>query len=1616
MESDQLPKTQWFTISPPKKPVQMKPSAKSKVGSRSPLLRPRPIPSLKNDETENIEDASADEEVPTLKLMRFAAAPWLNFGCAKFYPTPSANVPIRKTLNIYNPTERAETVYIDKMSGTNGFVAERDSFEVPALETVPITFTWTPASIGNARENVTIKTNALRLKVILFATATEKLGVKNVKVNIEIHTRDQDGAPQVLTSSFTKTQATDDLQAIEKAKRANIQTQAQTNRNRAQVFTSSRYSSTAQTPTSNGASSRLSAKALEMRTPLKTPTSSGAAAASNTGKRPSHSTLAESAIKRRKLAESDLKTPSKHAQQQSQTEVLESAVKGLFKKYASDSRWMEKQEAAFKEWLNFVLKNEIVGGTSEHAEDRSVTARTNLAAKAKDAKSLMTPKQLALLKRKSTVKQNARMFFTGSESTRVLGRLKSEIEGGKLRIVDEKFIWADLGLRQHVTDLFIQNYGTHHLHLALETFFGEVISLHAANGADYSVSLAKFFVKRVLFDEEVAAKFEGRIKELYQPGFKEALDTVVLYRVLSLVWLLDRFKSQGLLEDNSFAGVAPGSTPFGPSMSDDNVNLACLFRATSQIKSSSELLCNFAQQFLPSEGDILRRMSLVGYSLQHHQTYLDEFDFTVRSLSVDLRDGIRLSRVAELLSKRFDSNLPSVLPTLRVPAISRLQKIHNLNQAMHRLRQCGVGMNEADARELVDGKQSKTLAYLWQVIIHAHLPHVISVSTLQREIERIAENNLIAKITAEFKQVSSPVLHQQGFTEDSDPSACVFFNSELFSAILAWSQGVCAHYGVSISNFTTSFSDGRALCYLIHYYAPELLDISKVQQHTSTKLEEKLNAAIQEDSLIDLDELPTSPGPIDGNWVGVYSPPSGTSTQLKAVLEAETQNFALLRCAIAKLGFVPQLANAFDMSNTLPDEKVVVTLLAFLSARLIELVSERAATITLQRAFRRWHSACSHVREARAIVKIQAFIRGAQQRKKYLELRHAAVLVQSAVRGKLARRLVEKQRAALTIQSWWRMVLARKQLAQKEAAAVKIQAWWRSIMTRKQVDRWEKAALVVQKNLRMVLAQHQFVALNQAAITIQSAIRARNARIYAERTKAALKIQSWWRMVLAKKELARNQDAALKIQSWWRMVSAQRSFNKLQESALMIQSAIRGRQARLEYAQKENAIIKIQSWFRMVSQRRSYESYQLEKRNCAALKIQSWWRMKMAQRDFVEKSSAALKIQSWWRMVQVKRAFERQERAAVAVQTAWRAKLCKRRYEVSRNAALKLQSWWRMIMARKHFAQLEESAVKIQSVMRMKLVELRLKREKEREEKEALTLEMAVLRIQALWKGYKARRDAKIAKIAQLRARIEHKRANTPISQTLGYRTNAALKTLLETQKLSDIVSACQVLEESTMYSDQCARYVIEVEALPILFGVIATCNRSAPHISVLKIILNVVTYMCRWRETRSGLVAQQPDVLERLANVATSFKDVPEVFNRACAAFVAIAKPQPESAQTWLLSHASSASSSASSSSSLSSSSSSNSSLTGIPRSRSNVSAASVATATSSNVSSAAAQSVKSTLARLAALEEHINKRLNMEKKAKKPANLLALTQESLTLIMQIHSICKKAALMKKN
>lgn len=79
-------------------------------------------------------------------------------------------------------------------------------------------------------------------------------------------------------------------------------------------------------------------------------------------------------------------------------------------------------------------------------------------------------------------------------------------------------------------------------------------------------------------------------------------------------------------------------------------------------------------------GDIGRELRRIGIILTHKQTYIDEFDYAFRNLAIDLRDGVRLTKVMEIILLRDDMTCQ-----MRAPAISRTQRLFNVGVALKAL-------------------------------------------------------------------------------------------------------------------------------------------------------------------------------------------------------------------------------------------------------------------------------------------------------------------------------------------------------------------------------------------------------------------------------------------------------------------------------------------------------------------------------------------------------------------------------------------------------------------------------------------------------------------------------------------------------------------------------------------------------------------------------------------------------------------------------------------------------------------------------------------------------------------------------------------------------------------
>ncbi|KAG1885005.1 calponin homology domain-containing protein [Suillus subluteus] len=157
----------------------------------------------------------------------------------------------------------------------------------------------------------------------------------------------------------------------------------------------------------------------------------------------------------------------------------------------------------------------------------------------------------------------------------------------------------------------------------------------------------------------------------------------------------------------------------------------------------------------------------------------------MHSLVQDLSDGVRLIQLMEIMGDtslgRYNKN-----PRMRV------QKAENVNKALEFIRQRGIKLTNIGPEDIIDGNLKLILGMIWTLV-------------LRFTIADISEEGLSAK-----------------------------------EGLLLWAQRKTAPYKeVNVQDFSISWSDGLALCALIHCHRPELLDydkLDKFDRHGNTRL------------------------------------------------------------------------------------------------------------------------------------------------------------------------------------------------------------------------------------------------------------------------------------------------------------------------------------------------------------------------------------------------------------------------------------------------------------------------------------------------------------------------------------------------------------------------------------------------------------------------------------------------------------------------------------------------------------------------------------------------------------------------------------------------------------
>ena len=151
-------------------------------------------------------------------------------------------------------------------------------------------------------------------------------------------------------------------------------------------------------------------------------------------------------------------------------------------------------------------------------------------------------------------------------------------------------------------------------------------------------------------------------------------------------------------------------------------------------------------------------------------------------------------QVAELLTGE------NLCGQLRVPAVSRLQKVHNTDVALKALRKSSGQLIPANigAKDLVDGHREKTLALLWSLIFGFQLTTLIDVTGLREEIVHLKKSLRVRARLGDQLAVRGEAWLAELRARSPPLSADSVLEGEAIQLLKTWSQLVTAHYNVQV--------------------------------------------------------------------------------------------------------------------------------------------------------------------------------------------------------------------------------------------------------------------------------------------------------------------------------------------------------------------------------------------------------------------------------------------------------------------------------------------------------------------------------------------------------------------------------------------------------------------------------------------------------------------------------------------------------------------------------------------------------------------------------------------------------------------------------------------------
>jgi abnormal spindle-like microcephaly-associated protein len=396
----------------------------------------------------------------------------------------------------------------------------------------------------------------------------------------------------------------------------------------------------------------------------------------------------------------------------------------------------------------------------------------------------------------------------------------------------------DLGMKRKFLDIWLETYDLQALRAAAETVTGRRVENESLDGDSHHSSIETTADKEKILRRKLERFLDAFLvqnrdmdrdsQDLSHPGsdmISQAYRRTVL-RSIMIVILLDK------------ARLCPGTMLPG-----------CLFRPSSSFKSSAAVMQALARLLLPASGDILKSLKHLDCHLSYEQHPLQEYEYQMSNLAVDLRDGVRLTRIVELLLYPSAGAVGESVPPLdndewplsrrlKFPCSSRTVKKFNVQIALDALMlTTGAAplVRDLHAEDIVNGHREKTIALLWGLVCRWGLSELIDWDDVRKEIDRLRQ-----KATS---QLGYEQVNDANLVKEKSPNDEIEDGDEATLLLKEWATTLAHLSGLRLENLSTSFADGKIYEAIVNEYEEYILgNVASYPGPKATSLATRLRA------------------------------------------------------------------------------------------------------------------------------------------------------------------------------------------------------------------------------------------------------------------------------------------------------------------------------------------------------------------------------------------------------------------------------------------------------------------------------------------------------------------------------------------------------------------------------------------------------------------------------------------------------------------------------------------------------------------------------------------------------------------------------------------------------